>query len=127
MPNPVDCIWTKPDEISITLPQKQGKEDYSFDSGADVPDFADIRISPKGLLYHQGKEITLEHGFEIVRTAKKPKGAPTDEWPIIQITQPPPFRSFYDEELAYNKITSDLFTALVKYGESVNVHVQPIW
>lgn len=126
-PNPVDCIWTKPDEIGITLPKKWEKGDYTFDSGDETPDSAHIRISPTGVLYHEGKEIGIERAFEIVRTAKKPKGVPAAEQPTIYITQPPPFRSSDVDAMANNKKAADLFTSLAKYGESVKVAVYPTW
>jgi hypothetical protein len=126
-PNPVDCIWTTPTEVGITLRTKWDKGDYSFDSGEGAADAADIRISPTGLLYHEGKEISIGKAFEIVRTAKKPDGAPATDPPIIQITQPPPFRSSDDDEVANNKKATDLFTALAKYGESLKIAVHPIW
>ena len=126
-PNPVDCIWTTPTEIGITLKKKLEKGDYSFDSGDEKVDPADIRISPTGLLYHQGKEIGIEKAFEIVRTAKKPVGAPATEPPSIRITQPPPFRSSDEDAVANNKRAADLFTSLAKYGASVKVTVFPIW
>ena len=126
-PNPVDCIWTTPNEIGITLPKKWQKGDYSFDSGDEMPDSADIRISPTGLLYHKGKEIGIVKAFEIVRTAKKPDGAPATEQAAIRITRPPPFRSSDEDEVANNKNAADLFISLSKYGESVKVTVYPIW
>ncbi len=126
-PNPVDCIWTTPTEVAITLPKKRDKGDYSFDSGEETIDSADIRISPTGLLYHHGQEIGIEKAFEIVRTAKKPEGTPADEPPIIRLTLPPPFRSSDDDEVANNKKAADLFAALAKYGESLKVAVFPIW
>jgi hypothetical protein len=126
-PNQVDCIWTTPNEIAITLPKKWEKGDYSFDSGDKIPDSADIRISPTGLLYHQGKKIGIEKAFEIVRTAKKSDGAPATEQATIRITRPPPFRSSDEDEVAHNKKAADLFTSLSKYGESVKVTVFPIW
>ena len=126
-PNPVDCIWTTPTEIGITLPKKRQGGDYSFDSGDEMVDPADIRISPTGLLYHRGEEIGIEKAFEIVRTAKKPEGATSAEQPSIRITQPPPFRSSDEGEVANNKKAADLFTSLTKYGECVKVTVFPIW
>ena len=126
-PNPVDCIWTTPTEVGLTVLKKRQESDYSFDTGDEMIDTADIRISPTGLLYHQGKEIGIEKAFEIVRTAKKPDGTPTTEQPSIRVTQPPPFRSSDEDEVVSNKKAADLFTALAKYGESVSVIVFPIW
>jgi hypothetical protein len=126
-PNPVDCIWTKPTEVGITLHKRWGMEDYSFDSTDGMADSADIRISPTGILYHQGNEIGLETAFEIVRTARKPDGDPATERPIVSITRPPPFRSADEEETANNRKADDLFTSLAKYGESVKVTVLPTW
>lgn len=126
-PNPVDCIWTTPTEVGITLRKKLDKGDYSYDSGESAADAADIRISPTGLLYHHGQEISITKAYEIVRTAKKPDGAPSAEPPIVRITQPPPFRSSDEDEVANNKKAADLFTALVKYGESLKIAVHPIW
>ena len=47
--------------------------------------------------------------------------------PSILVTQPPPFRSQDEIDLAKNKKAADAFTALVKYGESIKVDIQPIW
>ena len=121
------AIWTTPTEVGITLPKKWDKGDYSFDTGEEAADSADIRISPMGLLYHHGQEISIGKAFEIVRTAKKPEGTPAAESPIIRITQPPPFRSSDGDEVANNKKAADLFAALAKYGESLRIAVYPIW
>lgn len=126
-PNPVDCIWTAPAEIAITLRKKWEQGNYSFDEGGSRPDQADLRISPTGQIYHLAEEISLEQALTIIRTAKKPERAPASESPIIRITRPPPFREQDDEALAKNRTTAELFGQFVRCGKAANVLVQPIW
>lgn len=137
-PNPIDCIWTTPTEVGITLRKKRGDDDYTFDTGhEDIGkavdmniDFSDIRIAPSGTIYHRGLEITFEAALEVIKLAKQSKDASAirdPDNPRILVTQPPPFRSQDEDELAKNKKAADVFTALVKYGESIKVEIQPIW
>ena len=134
-PNSIDCIWTTPTEVSITLRKKWGAEDYSFDIGyEDIGiavdwnvDFADIRVAPSGTLFHRGLEITLERAFEIIKAAKQPEGVSVIDAPSILLTQPPPFRSQAEDDLAKNKKAAEAHAALVSYGESIKVRIQLIW
>lgn len=126
-PNPVDCLWTAPAEVAITLRDRDDKEDYTFDAEEPSTDISCIRISPDGAIYHQGQEIGLEKAFEIVRTAKKQDGAPADDSPTIAVTRSPPYRTKDDESAAFNRKAADVFSALALYGESLKVNVAPSW
>jgi hypothetical protein len=136
--NPIDCIWTTPTEVSITLRKKRGDDDYTFDTGhEDIGkavdmniDVSDIRIAPSGTLYHRGLEITFEKALELIKSAKQSKDASAIRDPDSQrilVTRPPPFRSQDEVELTKNKKAADAFNALVMYGESIKVEIQPVW
>lgn len=125
-PNPVDCIWTAPNEIAVTLREKQGDRDFTFDAGEHALHEFDLRISPKGQLFHLGKEITREQALDLIRNVKKLEGMPGDEQ-FFSITKAPPYRSGKEELLALNKTVDELFNAFVRHGEQHGVQVNGAW
>ena len=88
-PNPVDCIWTSPAHVGITLREKHDEGEYTFETEADS--WPLIRISPKGEIYSRGAKISKDDAKKLIRRAK-PSGR-DDEPPHVAITLPPPYLS----------------------------------
>lgn len=125
-PNPVDCIWIAPDEIAVTLREKQGDGNFTFDTGEHALREFDLRISPKGQLFHLGKEITREQALDLIANAKKPEGVQGNDR-FFSITKAPPYRSDNEDRIALNKKVDELFNAFVQHGEQHGVQVQNAW
>ena len=121
-PNSVDCIWIAPNEIAVTLREKQGDGNFSFDAGEHAQRESDLRISPKGQLFHQGKEITREQALGLITKTEK-----TGNDRFFSITKAPPCRSGNEELIALNKKVDELFSAFVRHGEKHGVQVNPAW
>ena len=120
-PNPVDCIWTSPACVGITLREKHEEGDYTFETEADS--WPIIRISPEGDIYSRGAKITKDAAFELIRAAKKEKGI--DEPPHIAVTLPPPNRE--PRKTGSNDAVMKLFGELEAIGKASNVVVHRCW
>ena len=125
-PNPVDCIWITPNEIAVTLREKQGDQDFSFDNGEHALRESNLRISPKGQLFHLGKEITREQALDLIANARKPEGVPDAER-TFTITKAPAYRTEDEELLVRNKKVDELFNSFVRHGEQHGVQVNGAW
>lgn len=121
-PNPVDCIWITPNEIAVTLREKQGDGNFTFDAGEHALREFDLRISPKGQLFHLGKEITREQALDLITKTTK-----TGNDRFFSITKAPPYRSGNEDLIALNKKADELFNAFVQHGEKHGVQVNNAW
>ncbi len=119
-PNPVDCIWTSPSHVGITLRMKYDEGEYTFDTEADS--WPLIRISPEGDIFSRGAKLTKEAAMELIRNATKSEG---DELPHIAITLPPPYRE--PDRAESNAVVKKLFAELVQVGKLNNVVVHQCW
>ncbi|MEX2581626.1 MAG: hypothetical protein WD342_21390 [Verrucomicrobiales bacterium] len=120
-PNPVDCIWTSPSYVGITLREKYDEGDYTFETEADP--WPILRISPEGDIYSRGVKITKEAAFDLIRAAKKAEGI--DEPPYIAVTLPPPYRE--PRKTESNDAVTKLFSELEEIGNASSVVVHRCW
>ena len=120
-PNPVDCVWTSPAHVGITLREKHVEGGYTFETEADS--WPLIRFSPDGDIYSRGVKITKEAAIDLIRNATKSEG--DDESPHVAITLPPPYREL--ERAESNAVLMKLFNELVEVGKKHNVVVHRCW
>ena len=120
-PNPVDCIWTSPTYVGITLRQKHEEGDYTFETEADSLPI--LRISPEGDIYSRGSKITKGAAFELIRTANKTDAS--DQAPHVAVTLPPPYRD--PQKAESNEAVMKLFGELEEVGKTSNVVVHRCW
>ncbi len=119
-PNPVDCIWTSPANVGITLREKK-KGDYTFDTEADTGPL--LRISPDGDIYNRGVTITKDAAINLIRAAKKTDDV--NELPHVAVTLPPPYRELGNAE--NNAAVKKLYEQLVESGKQSGVIVYHCW
>jgi len=120
-PNPVDCIWTSPAYVGITVREKHEEGDYTFETELDS--WPILRISPEGDIYSSGTKITKDAAFELIRSTKKAEGI--DELPSIAVTLPPPYRE--PRKSKSNDAVMKLFGELEAIGKASNVVVHRCW
>lgn len=120
-PNPVDCIWTSPAYVGITLHEKHDEGDYTFETEPDS--WPILRLSPEGDIYSRGAKITKDAAFELIRAAKKEDGV--DQPPHFAVTLPPPYREPHKNES--NEVVLKLFGELEAIGKASNVIVHRYW
>ena len=120
-PNPVDCIWTSPRYVGITLIEKQQEGDYTFETEADP--WPTLRLSPDGDIYCRGAKITKKAAIDLIRAAKKSGGS--SDPPHVAVTLPPPYRELNRAES--NAAVLKLFEQLVEIGKKADVVVHRCW
>ena len=120
-PNPVDCIWTSPACVGITMSEKHEEGDYTFETEPDS--WPILRLSPEGDIYSRGVKITKDAAFELIRTARKRDNL--DHVPHVAVTLPPPYREQHKAES--NEAVMKLFSELEEVGKASNVIVHSYW
>lgn len=134
----VDIFWISAEEIAITLNHSvisnETLKNEALTSDPE-PTHADIRLSPKGDIYIQGKKSSLRDAMDLImeETRTKEKGKR-----LIIICLPPPYHSvvFLYQKIGKDKYelvstleqkVSDTFTSLKKLGESHEVEINQCW
>jgi hypothetical protein len=124
-PNPV-CLWTTPNEIAVTFSGEGEEGEASLHSGEGSEHESNLRISPKGQLFHLGKEITRDQALDLIANAKKAEGVPDTER-FFTITKAPAYRPDFEELIDWNKKAEELFNAFVQHGTRHGVTVHGMW
>ncbi len=120
-PNPVDCIWTSPAHVGITLGEKTDAGGWTFETEPDS--WPMLRISPEGDIYSRGTKITKDAAITLIRSAKKTNRC--NEPPHVAVTLPPPYREPHKAKI--NDAVKKLLNELIEIGKSHNVVVHRCW
>ena len=117
-PNPVDCIWTSPAHVGITLREKYDEGEFTFETQADT--WPLLRISPDGEIFSRGAKITTEDAEKLIQQAAH--SGSDDEPPHVAITLPPPYREpdRADSNAAIFKVFDELVAIGKKHGRVVH-------